>query len=151
MLVCRLLLVSSSPSLKERRFARHYLAGAGHSSGHPEILDDVRIEQRPMMHDVPPGAGSVDARPRMDGDARWRRRQDRRSPTWDLERALSVPLGRGRSGTLSSEHFKDVEPAIQHRSKQQCSDHRAKDSLSTLVSLPRQSRRLSIKRYRHCA
>jgi hypothetical protein len=58
---------------------------------HPKILNDVRIEQRPMMHDLPPGAGSVDARPRMDGDTRWwpRRRQDGRWPTWDRERALS--------------------------------------------------------------
>jgi hypothetical protein len=52
-------------------------------------------------------------------------------------------------GHSISEHFKDVEPAIKHRSEQQYSDDRAKDSLLTLAPLPRQSRRLPIIRYRH--
>jgi hypothetical protein len=34
---------------------------------HPEILHDVRTEQRAMLHDIPPDAMSVELRPRMDG------------------------------------------------------------------------------------
>ena len=33
---------------------------------HPEILHDVRTEQRAMLHDIPPDAMSVELRPRMD-------------------------------------------------------------------------------------
>ena len=85
-------LLRTRASLKERSPFRQALSRRCRAlvrKRHPEILDDVWIEQRPMMHDVPPGAGSVDARPRMDGDARWPQRQYRRWPTWDRERALS--------------------------------------------------------------
>ena len=62
---------------------------------HPEILHDVRTEQRAMLHDIPPDAMSVEVRPRMDCDARWwPQRQQWRWPTWGRGWTLSVRRGR---------------------------------------------------------
>jgi hypothetical protein len=68
----------------------------GHSLPAPVRKRHPEIPLAPAaQHDVPPRAVSVEARPRMHGEARWwPRQQHRRWPTWDRERALSERRGR---------------------------------------------------------
>ena len=92
--------IAKAPKLKlaitlstERRVGR---ARCGASLPAPVRKRHPEIPLAPAaQHDVPPRAVSVEARPRMHGEARWwPRQQHRRWPTWDRERALSERRGR---------------------------------------------------------
>jgi hypothetical protein len=76
----------------EKRIQGQLRAGKGILATAKELgVGTGTVHRRTILHEVPSRAASVEVRPRMDGNARWSRREQecRSKIAWDCERALS--------------------------------------------------------------